>query len=165
MIPEPTANERREFLRELAQRADQLREAVAKLGSPELSAIYDRVPSERLALSEWGDPLMLLSLAARDAARDVVATKTGRRGDPARRELMCRICWIYREAFGDQGSRLVHDPEAGKFVGKLFDFANDVAGLFGVQFLSNAALGRAIQNAQAIVDRRISEGRLIPKPA
>ena len=150
----PSGAVRRKFLRELADRAALLEDAITKAGNVERKLILDSIPSGRLDFDGLERGARELALAARVAEGNVPRSRRGARGNPETIELLCKLWRVYRAAFGDNAARL--SRTGTRYGGRFFDFANDVLHLFGIR-KSNDGLGKAIQKAQAAVAARDSD--------
>lgn len=144
---------RRDFLIELARRAEDLAEAVTKAGSYERRLILDIETPDRLDLEAVEKYAQRLSAAAAVAARNVPRSAPGARGDPDTIDLLCKLWRVYLKAFGPNARRLTRSGD--KYSGRFFYFADDVLRLFNI-CKSNMALGKAIEKAQTAVDARSS---------
>jgi hypothetical protein len=148
----PTAAARKEFLKELARRAESLADAVNKAGIVERRLIFDVIPPARLELDKIALDSHNLAQAAKVAVRRVRPSKKGARGDPDTIELLCRLWRIYRSAFGASARRVTRS--GNQYSGRFFRFAEEVLRQFGVRRKSNMSLGKLIEKAQAAVGRR-----------
>lgn len=146
--PDPTAQERRAFLHELAERAERLNDALSKAGTVERGLILDLYPPGTLKLDELRAGAHHLATAARVAERRVTPSRRGARGRVETVELLCKLWRTYRAAFGTDAPKLSRVGTV--YGGAFFDFAGDTLRLFGVR-MSNASLGKAIQKAQTAV--------------
>jgi len=153
--PAPRGAERRDFLFELARRAEQLEEAISKAGGVERGLIFDTFPPSRLDIDRLARDAHNLAIAAKVASRHVTPSRAGARGNVSVIELLCKLWRIYREALGPNAPRI--SREGTRYGGPFFDFAQDVLELFAARRMSNASLGKAIQKAQAAVTARDAE--------
>ena len=153
--PPPTGSVRREFLRELSQRAELLAEAIGKIGVADRAVMLKA--DLRLDLEALTRMLHHVSSASRAAMQKVPPSRPGARGRADTIELLCKLWRLYREAFGPGAARVTRVGTV--YGGKFFDFADDTLRLFGVR-MSNAALGKVIQKAQRAVDARDAEARM-----
>lgn len=147
----PTATERRNFLIELAHRADLFAEAVHRLGIPDRGLIFD-CTLRPLDLDALERESRNLAAAAKVASRHVRASKRGAKGSRDSISLLCALVRIYRDTFSKDAPRI--SRVGTHYGGKLFDFAEDVCRLFGVRHAGNNSLGKMLQKALKAVDAR-----------
>ena len=149
MEPVPPMAIHRRFLKEMARRAADLEEALTKAGSVQRSAILDAVGSGNVDFDVLKRSIRMLRLGALAGAESLEPTRAGPRGDDDTLKLLCKLFELNVEAFGENAPRIT---KAGGYQGQFFDFAAEVLQMFGIR-KSNAALGRAIENAIKIVDQ------------
>ena len=151
---EPAAIHRR-FLTTMASRVEALEECLTKAGSTERNAIFDSVGSDNVDFNSLQRSLRMLRLGAKSGAKNLQPTRTGRRREENTLRLLCKLFELNVEAFGQDAPRISNN--LNKYSGKFFDFAYDVLELFGIRIgKSNAALGKQIEKAIKIVDKKSS---------
>ena len=157
--PPPRTSERRRLMLELAKCAEGLADAIGKLGTVERRAILETFPAERLDLTALAQNARWVALAAKYGARKLPASKGGKRGEPAKVELLSILWRIYTDegAFGPNAPRISYNR--GEFTGPFFKYAEEVLELFGernrrASDRGNVALGKAIQKVQAATRAR-----------
>ncbi len=148
IAPEYPTTAHKDFLKEMARRAESLGEAIDKAGSVERSAIFDVVGSQNLDLKVLRRNLQMLRLGANAGAANLKRTRPGPRGNEETLALLVTLFDLNIKAFGQKAPRIT---KADGYEGPFFSFAADVFQMFGIH-KSNAALGRAIENAIKIVD-------------
>lgn len=147
--PAPLGSVRKMFLQKMALRADGLVEAISKLGPAERNLILAISP--QLDLDSLERTVHELERTSQIAARRILLSPAGRRGDQDTLNLLCKLWRLYQNAFGGNAPRITRSGDA--YSGKFFDFADDVLRLIGIH-KNNNGLGKAIEKAQKRVAKR-----------
>jgi hypothetical protein len=148
--PMPPMADHRRFLKEMARRAAALEESLIKAGTVERSAILDAVGSQNMDFEGLRRSVQWLRRGAGTGATGLKKSRAGPRGDDETLRLVCKLFELNVKAWGQDAPRITN---AGKYSGRFFDFAADVLQIFGIT-KSNDALGKVIEKAIKIVDRK-----------
>jgi hypothetical protein len=158
MGPEPPAKAHKEFLAELADRAQALEDALERAGAIERRAIQATIAAHELDLEKLRRSVRRLRLGAMIGTKTIARSPPGAHGDAPLAQLIFQLLRLYVGAFGPEAPRITKGAAASNgqiYSGRFFDLVDDVLRLpsFDVQ-KSNLALGKAIERVIRLVKRR-----------